>query len=196
MPAFAGDDLDGAELAAMAAHVRDCGPCAALAEGYRESLELARAASAPDVEDAFYGMLRAAVLAEIASEHRRPRWRPLAIAAALAGLAAATLLAALVLSTRPAARHEPIVTSPKAPPAIVEEATPVPTAPEVVRNDAPRKRIAPRRRPPVPRTPRQAPADTAEMMRIEYQTANPNIRVIWFVPRESNAPARHEKSGA
>lgn len=196
MAAFAGDDLDGPDRAQMAAHVRDCGACAALAEGYRASVELARESSAPDFDEAYYTSIRAAVLAEIATEPRPAPWRQLAVAAAIATLVVATLLAAVVLSTRPTPRGEPIVVSPEAPPTVEEPETPVPAQPEVVRNEAPRKRSLSQRKRPAPRPAKAAPMDTADMLRIEYQTADPNIRVIWFVPREPDAPTRHDRPGA
>ena len=37
-----------------------------------------------------------------------------------------------------------------------------------------------------------APAPGAEVSRIEIQTADPNIRIIWLAPRKSEDPARNQ----
>jgi hypothetical protein len=36
--------------------------------------------------------------------------------------------------------------------------------------------------------------DTAEMLRIEYQTSDPNVRIIWFVPPPNGASTVNERS--
>ena len=34
------------------------------------------------------------------------------------------------------------------------------------------------------------PADSREMLRIEIQTSDPNIRIIWFAPKETDSPTK------
>jgi anti-sigma factor RsiW len=204
LPLYVEGDLDTRRAGAVLAHLQSCRPCRQCAAEFEESQRGLRAGSAPEFDDEFFADLQHAVRQEIArpgapSRLRRRfasrwRWQPVAAFAILllmiiGGLAIYSRLA------RPAGRPELTrgdggnVTR-----------HPEPAEPQITNNHEGEKlgSIKRKTRPAVSlnlklrgrsgeREPAgataQAPAAEPEMLRIEIQTADPTIRIIWLIPQ-------------
>ena len=168
LPLWIEGDLDAPAMAAVEAHLAACDACRAEAEAFRESQAWLKAdAVSFTAEDR--EALRRAVLAQVHAPMapRRAWW-----GAGLAALAAAVLLVFLV-HPRPA----PVVAAlPSVPPAPVQPTEPAPLPSPAVKV----VRVA-RHRPTPPPLERAAGPGAS---RIEIQTSNPQIRIIWLA-RES-----------
>jgi len=187
LPLFVGRDLDPARMNEVAEHLAACERCrglhAELAAG-RAFLETSPAAPLSEVD---YADLRLAVRRRIETDARRPaRSRVGRLVLASAGLVTVALAAILVLHARPevpraprgtgvASREEPALAA--LPAAPLEEPT-APPAPATSLADTPRKAV---------RTARRGPE--SRVVRIEFQTANPDVRIIWLVKKGETAPA-------
>jgi hypothetical protein len=188
LPLFEGRDLDPARMSEVAAHLASCERC----RGVHAELAAGRAfleASPPaPLSEADYAGLRRAVWSRIETDAVRPaRGRVGRVILASAGLTAAALAAILVLHARPelpraagrtgavVAREEPAVAAlPEAP----REEPPPPPTPATPVGYTPRKAV---------RT--AARGSESRVVRIEFQTANPDVRIIWLVKKGETAPA-------
>jgi len=196
LPLYVGADLPEAEMTAVADHLAGCNRCSGLAADLNESASWFRGAETPVFDDSEMHRLRSAVNRRIDDEIAAPGlpglmdriiallgWRPALVATA----GAIFLLAVLLYSFRSGSEPRPAVT-----PDIVRKAeirdvdeSPKPDRPqaEPVRRKRPRKRAANRRTNLVartwPKTDLSASRPT-EPLRIEMQTADPNIRIIWL----------------
>jgi hypothetical protein len=210
LPLHAGGDLDDRQARAVAEHLLECARCAGLAEEHRASLERLLRYGPPELADEFYGEIRRSVLGEIA---RGPRPSVLARLSDLLfrerrlALAAASVLlvscAALAVATMGERRTGPAVwgggeINAKAEP-------PAPPAPAPLRGDpGPPDVVRVRHEPRAPKAVRPsrvrrspdvvAGSDTADrpVQRIEIQTRDQNIRIIWFAPRDTGATGATE----
>jgi len=187
LPLFVGRDLDPARMKEVAEHLAACDRCrglhAELAAG-RAFLEASPAAPLSEADDA---ALRRAVWSRIETGAGRPAPGAAGrLILASAGLLAAALAAILVVHARPestrapgrsggAPREEPAVAALPAP---VREEPSAPLAAATSVGDMPRKAIRPAGRGPESR-----------VDRIEFQTANPDVRIIWLVKKGEAAPA-------
>ena len=198
----AGDLPDAAECE-IAGHVRECTACAAALERERSVRSMLADWSEPEDVDEDRDRLRAQVRTAIEIEFRRARRR-----AFMARLAAAASIAivAVLLAIAGIGR----IGSPVGSPAIAGPATRVEdTEPSLFtmvgpfskkdgldskkRSDKPRRvdqksrRVGRRSVEPsrATRTPKLGVGaiDSDSMMRFEFQTQDPKIRIIWFVPR-------------
>jgi putative zinc finger protein len=175
LPLHAGGDLEHPEAADVVRHLSACARCAASSREHARSrawlVEAARGAERA-LDESFHADVRRTVLLELrlrrapgeARRARGLRWLAPALAAA-----AAVLLAVLAVRPRPVVREAP------APPGVVSTA-PRPEPPVVARTRAeePRPAARPRRR-------RATSAVVpARVTRIEMQTPNPNVRIIWL----------------
>lgn len=163
LPLWVEGDLDAQGMAAVEAHLTLCAACRAEAEAYRESQAWLREEAAPFTA-ADRETLRHAVFARIP-----PRRRGSVGTVWIAGLAAAALAFAF-LRPRPSPRPaQEASVLPRAPRAAPSARPPLP---------APLSRVARRR----PLEPVLAPAVGAGPgpARIEIQTQNPQIRIIWL----------------
>jgi hypothetical protein len=184
LPLFAGGDLDAAETVAVSAHVAACAGCRAEVDALAAALSLLPLATLPFGEAERRGVRRR-VLDEIA---RREEGAPSVLALlAQPHLALAALAGAIVIGTalvapflaRNAGVPEAVLLEPPAPPA-----TPAPAKePAAVAASLAPDRAAPvagaartrRARPAAPPAAAPSPA-----MRLEIQTGNVNVRIIWF----------------
>jgi len=175
LPLWVEDDLPGPEAQAMAAHVAQCEGCGAAAEALRASQAWLKGAPEPFAESD-REEVRRRVLAALQAEPARQTlrsWAPRSWALPL--LAAAVVLAALALrltraATAPAPLQAPLAPAPLQPalvPAPLQAAL-VPAPPD----PAPR----PRR----PRPPQAAAVPETAVARMEFQTSDPHIRIIWL----------------
>ncbi len=200
---YVGDDLSRGDGAAVQAHLLGCESCSAVVHELRESLEFVRGHSEARGSTADYDAIRDAVLRELRVGRQRRDWRPILAFAACTAVVALAFSLILIATVR---RHvdetaqdpplgQPAVSRSPAP----EEARTTPYPPVVAPTKDRRQRT--RRRNSV-RAPRGddhgAPADvdSEAMMRVEFQTSDPTVRIIWFVPREAGAVSRREIGGS
>ena len=172
LPLWVEGDLGAEEAVAVEIHLAACAACREAAEALRESQAWLRSDAAPfnaeDRED-----LRRAVLARVQGPARGAWW-----GAGIAALAAAALLIFFV-------RPHPVeaVASLPAPPA----PAPAPVAP-------PERVVRVARRHPV--RPPLEPSAGPGASRIEIQTDNPQIRIIWLAradaPQDPLHPTQEE----
>ncbi|WP_257312235.1 anti-sigma factor family protein [Geothrix fuzhouensis] len=169
LPLWVGGDLEAAEMAAVDRHMEGCPTCRAASEDLRASQAWTQEAMASPFGAADHARLRRAVMDRVVVESRprprSPRMRPSLLAAA----------AALLLASLTWALHQP------------RPATPVPVTGPAVPAPAPQD---PKPAPPLPHpafarvapAPARAepPTTPTGPTRIEFQTADPTIRIIWL----------------
>lgn len=200
LPLYVGGDLDARAARAVFDHVRACADCAALDAAFDSSRRLLGELAPPDFDEEFYAGIRRAVHAEIESKRARRhpalaalfgRRRRFALAALAAVLASSVTLTALRREPRLLDDRQTIEST--AAPETTEldpvpggaiatgpiDGKPAPHPPRAARPTLRVKRAAPR-----PSQPLVAIADECEpaMQKIEIQTADPSIRIIWFAP--------------
>lgn len=168
LPLWAGSDLEAAEMTAVDRHLEECPTCRAAAEDLRTSQAWLQEAMAPPFGVADHARLRRAVMDRVEVEPR-PRPRPPRLRPSL--LAAAALL--LASFTWALHRPRPVALVPVAGPAVPEPAPPDPK-PAPLQPHPLAIRVAPAPVRPEP------PTASAGPTRIEFQTADPTIRIIWL----------------
>jgi hypothetical protein len=218
---FVGDDLPARDAAAVRDHIESCARCQQLAAEFTASQTWLREFSAPHFDEAVFDDLRGAVLGEINAprpsriEFWKPRWNPrfAMLAASLLLIVGLGIYAWRQQSkprietfagdgdNKPSQREEP---PQPAPMQYRERERP---APGLLAHSSKRKsltRPAPRLKQPdaianltqpPPNTDVAANNTTAnqEMLRIEMQTADPNIRIIWFAPKTDTSNSTNTK---
>jgi hypothetical protein len=170
LPLWVEGDLPGPEAAALATHLARCGPCREAAEALRASQAWLRQGPPPPFTEADHAQVRRQVLDRIRAEAK-----PVPFRIRRASLwAAACGLFVLGLSLRfprpqvpPLPSHRPLLAQ-QGPPAPAELQAP------------PRRKARPARAAPPP-----APSSVS---RIELQTSNPQIRIIWLARSRDTAP--------
>lgn len=168
LPLWVEGDLAPADQAAVEAHLTACPACRAEADRIQTTQAWLREALAPPFGPKDHAALQAAVLVRLAVREPAPPL-PSRRPALLAGLAAALALVAVARLLSPRAPGTPERPA-GAPPA----AAPSPPVQPVRAPTEARAPSPPRARPqPAAPTP-DAPA------RIEFQTADPTIRIIWL----------------
>lgn len=188
LPLSVGDDLDAGRSGEVSAHLAVCERCRALEAGLRDSREWLESVPPPPLEESDYSAVRRGVWERIEGKgntaaERLPRHAGRLVLAG--GLLAGALLAAF-LSVRshsrtlqPEARG--LVASPAAAatpePGLLVRNSPDPSPVHAI-STAPRARV----RPAVP------PAGSS-VVRIEFQTANPGVRIIWLVKEGDSIPS-------
>ncbi len=191
LPLYVGNDLDDAETERVTNHLLSCDPCRSLELQYRESSAWLKSVSTAGFERDSFPALQTRVSQRIKSDNRLRRSRtPYKVAAFLA--AAATLLIASTLSMYLSASTKeqiPDVTIARSGVDVLPAEDPV----KVVRRAThPRQRKLPIAKNPsltfLPPTPvttvTPVTSIVANTVRIEIQTADPRIRIIWL-PSES-----------
>lgn len=198
LPLWVGGDLDPQEMAAVDAHLAACPNCRAAAEAFRQSRVWLTADEGIPFGAGDRAALRAEVMARLRAHPQRASLRSW-IRPALA-LAAAALLLGIVL---PALRRPPSVGA--APRTAAARPDAGPAGPSTPTSPDPRPRATPaaslmapsrarRPRDPLPLNalpdPDAPPQDGPA--RIELQTSNPNVRIIWLArtqaPSDDLAP--------
>ena len=195
---------------ALERHLGDCGECARIAAELHP-LPLHQFRAEPPLSDADFAEIRRSVMARVGRGRRRVGWRPL-VAFAVAGAAAVAVLIVGVSGGRhaPATPPEriaangqpgpPVVSGPAPEPVPTARATTVPSsaplevaaAPRPERPRRPRRRSAP---PPTSDTALAALAPAAAV-RIEFQTSDPNVRIIWIAQPPPTNSSSIAKQGA
>lgn len=205
IPLFVEADLNADEMQQVTNHVTTCAACSELAADFRASQLSLHALAAPEFDEALLAAMRTAVQREIArptfADWLTARW-PWKLAYVTA---AVCLLFGIVVwhrqptapnERRSVAQHEKHEDKTAAPLATNTEAKRVgilraAASHRPARQSSPTPKV--RVSEPLPTTIETAtafPAETAttptepEMLRMEFQTADPNIRIIWFTPKE------------
>lgn len=202
IPLYVEGDLAADKARTVAHHLLDCQSCAAVASDYRASQQLLKGYAPPDFSPAFFDGLREGVLREINKESRQPgfiemlaarfNWN-LALSAAMLALLFVATGAYLYLNRSGAGPEEQIANgqpdaedkpsydhSSSVGIPIEESPAPAPRKPR------PRPRVNPARvvrgepRTVVARVETKTVPRDEEKLRIEIQTSDPNIRIIWF----------------
>jgi hypothetical protein len=218
IPLYVGGDLKAKQATVVREHIEKCEHCRNLAVEFEESQRWLRGLTAPEFGDAAFENLRAAVREDIARIEARqslfdmllPVWN---LRSAIAASAALVLLTAglLFYTDRTKSPESPITkdTSPAPVTEVVREQE------KVLATGKPLRRQKRRRPADVTNLPvsgyialnnhfgeipsqseltanqsTQTNVTEREMMRIEMQTADPNIRIIWFVPKDEKSATR------
>jgi anti-sigma factor RsiW len=203
IPLYVGNDLDDAETERVTKHLLSCDPCRSLESQYRESSAWLKNVAMADVETDSFPTLRARVSRRINSANRFRRSKaPLRIAAFIAAAAALLIASTLSLYLRAAStKSVPEVAISKA---RVEVGHAVELVRPIRRSARSRQRLLPIVSNPsvtllptvpvapvphlssqlakLPTFPSTSPVENS--VRIEIQTADPTIRIIWL-PSES-----------
>ena len=201
---------------ALERHVGQCGECARFAANLRP-LPLHRFRAEPPLGDADFAEIRRAVLARVGSGRQRIGWRPL-VAFAVAGAAAVALVIVGVFGGQhaPATPPERIAVGapPSSPVVSPPVSEPVPSAPaRIASTPAPQgigSASGPRRPRHLPAAPAlpvlSTPGSTPETalaalapaaaVRIEFQTSDPNVRIIWIAQPPPMNPSSVAKQAA
>lgn len=172
LPLWVEGDLEAPEASAVQSHLEGCPACRAAAEALRESQAWVRTVDPAPFSPAERLALRASVLTQIRQEGRPSRiraLRPYVLAAA----------AVLVLLVTTRFRSTPSVSAPETSRPATITPTHVPAATTLQASPRP-VRIAHRK--PAP-DPDPIPAGSS-LSRIELQTSNPQIRIIWLAKCE------------
>ena len=195
LPLYAGDDLDGRRALAVKTHLRSCPACRELSEEYAASGRWLSDRAAPAFDDEFFADLRASVRREIARGGApagfwqrlasRPGWRPAPAVAVALLLIGGGLLAGSRLLRNPEPPPPPVLAQAPPPAAVEDEGF---GGQKIKPGRAPRSRprafasfaVALKESPP-----EQEPAAEPVMLRIEIQTADPSIRIIWLIPQDN-----------
>ena len=173
LPFWVGGDLDESELAAVEAHLSQCPACSQAAEEFKVVQAWLQEDQAASFGEADRTRLRHNVMTALSAE-ARPASRRLRVRRGL--LAAAALLVAGL-----GWRLEHSETAPIPAPSKAKQTAVTPTLPAnesrptvaAAPNSAPRlRRIQPHTESP--------PGPEAGPTRIEFQTADPNVRIIWL----------------
>jgi hypothetical protein len=215
IPLYVEGDLDHDESGAVLAHLNTCESCSALISEYEASQSWLRSNMLPDFDDAMLDDFKRGVMREIDEARARPSFfnfsaRPLMPGRAFAAVAALLIIFAafalyIYLGRSTAVSNDRMVAQETAEP----EKPVVGKDPEQEYIAQPRheKRIVSKatgrsRRGERPKLDRvnthgtdnavaqktvDVPTETEETMRIEIQTGDPNIRIIWFSPKESDS---------
>ena len=183
LPLVAGDDLPEERARTVAAHLEECERCRALEQDLARSRRWLESMPAPPFTESDYAGLRRRVFREIEARGltaggASPRTGRLAFAGA--GLLAAAL-AALLLARRAPEKLRVPAASPAAPSAVSAAAETLPPAAEPL---APAPSAASASiRPARGQRRAGAPGREQGVARIEFSTADPNVRIIWLVKK-------------
>ena len=204
LPLFVGGELSPQQADSVRAHLFACQQCSETAARYESSRSWLVSAGKPDFDDRFYDQLRSSVWESIEAQQqplfRFPSWI-WAVSFAVVLIVASGVLIARQMSTTTAV-------DPPFPPRAADVAKRDPIQPE--KNEiggktsvATRPRSKPRARllsagrsqdvikvnPLLPRIDSEPVVEVVsqpaiQMQKIEIQTADPNVRIIWLIPGE------------
>jgi anti-sigma factor RsiW len=187
LPLHVGHDLDAGGSREVSAHLASCDRCRALEAGLRDSRAWLETGPRPPMDESDYSAVHRGVWQRIEAEdgiagHRAPRAGRLVLGGGL--LAGALLAVFLLVRPRPEA-FRPGTRRPAASPVTAPTVVMVQVA-GISPEAAPGKTIR-----PVPRARVRpaAPIVSPSVVKIEFQTANPGVRIIWLVKKGDGVPS-------
>jgi hypothetical protein len=206
LPLFAGRDLDESMVREVRWHLSDCIGCSRLAAEYEESQDWLGMYQPPEPSEAFFEQIRETVLNRVATgssggigakpfawiERVFGGWNGKAVMATAASLALLAALSLYLMNNQEADLNQPRIADRLHPePGERSEAARPAAAGSLENKLAPRpstrrRSIRPRREraaePVVAQLPDRIPSrsDSDPVVRIEFKTGDPNIRIIWF----------------
>jgi len=212
LPLYAGRDLDEERATLVTEHLQTCAACARVADEYRESVQLIEQFAPPVFSEAVYAGIRQRVQREIATEALAPGWSHtiasvfrsrLTWAMASMLLIVVSLFAIYFMMNR--GNVEPQLAN--QPPANVQPGTkehsksglPDSSLPAGVKTGGDKQHLARGHQLERRKRSRDTLADrvntvaakspeatsTSKTLRLEIQTKDPKIRIIWFVEPET-----------
>ena len=220
LPLYAGRDLEEERATLVTEHLQTCAACARVANEYRESVLLTEQFAPPVFSEAVYAGIRERVQREIATEARAPAWSQtiaslfgsrLAWAIASMLLIVVSLFAIYFMMNR--GNVEPQLAN--QPPANVQPGTnersksgpPDSSVPAGVNTGGDKQHLA--RGHQLQRRKRSSDTladrvntvaakspeatSTSKTLRLEIQTKDPKIRIIWFVEPETKTAIPNSK---
>lgn len=209
LPLFVTGDLSAADIDAVGEHVSRCDACRTQIAEIAAARDWLKQAANPALDEDFYDRIRGSVWNSIDADAGRPRWwtfpMPYWTSRPVMAMAAAVLL--LVFGLIAIRRGAGTGIEPDAPQPVAAAVT-IPGPETTIGGTAPKqepqqKRIKQSNRTaraleipvaPAHRSPlgdmAEAGSDTESieesgMMRIEIQTADPNIKIIWLAPKQN-----------
>lgn len=182
LPFWAGGDLTREETEAIEHHLFECPSCQLAAAKMKTSQAWLREAMASPFEASDRERLRRGVMDRVRTEPSQRPTRRLAVPSALFATAAALLAAFLTWSPYGGGTVPAPVQGTPPPPKVAEKASPpisqpMTAHPEIARATHLHARSLPRQEPESP--------PQGEPIRIEFQTSDPNIRIIWLAQAKS-----------
>ena len=194
LPLLAGDELEGRRKGEIEEHLAGCEMCRLLQGDLLRGRAWIASIPVPPLGEAESGELRRGVWREIESRGLRAegvasRYRRFAVSSAAALLAAVLVGLAVLSRGRPGpAASPPAAAVPAAPERMVMAVAPARTVEEVEESAAPEP-VPAKARPLRARAGRHTGAVPSEVVKIEFQTANPDVRIIWLVKKGAETPS-------
>jgi hypothetical protein len=188
LPLYVGHDLDAGRARDVSEHLARCERCRALEAGLRESRAWLESAPPPPLDESDHSAVRRGVWQRIEAEGGiAARHSPLAGRLVLAGGLLAGALLAVVLSLRPRQELQgPSTDKLNVVPPVTAEHLGLARHGDDFREFSPDRDLRSGRR---ARIRRAAPESGQSVVKIEFQTANPGVRIIWLVKKGDEAPA-------
>lgn len=191
LPLFAGDDLEGRHRKDIEEHLPACESCRRLERDLRRTRAWIASVPGPALGEAGSAQLRREVWQEIESRglragRRVERDRRWAVSSAAALLAAVLVGLAVLSKGRSGPAGPPPAAAVQAP---TEQRAAAVVPPRVVENPAAPEPPAFEALPPRARLRRHSGSAPTEVVRIEFQTANPDVRIIWLVKKAAEKPS-------
>jgi hypothetical protein len=191
LPLLAGDELEGRRKRQVEEHLAGCEGCRLLYRDLLRGRAWIASIPVPPLGEAESGELRRGVWREIESRGLGaggavPRYRQFVVSSAAALLVAALVGLAVLSRGRPGpAASPPVAAVPAAP----EERVVVAAPAQSLEESAAPEPVAAKARPFRARAGRHTGTVPSEVVKIEFQTANPDVRIIWLVKNSAETPS-------
>jgi predicted anti-sigma-YlaC factor YlaD len=212
LPLYAGRELEEKRATLVTEHLQTCPACACVADEYRESVQLTEQFAPPVFSEAVYAGIRQHVLREIETEAMAPAWSQTiaslfgsrltwAIASVLL-IVISTFAIYFIMNRRNVEQQLANQPSVNVQPGIKERSNSGPqdnSLPPSVSTGGQRQQLA--RVPQLPRRKRSRdtfadrmntvaakssdPTSSSKLLRLEIQTKDPMIRIIWLIQPET-----------
>jgi hypothetical protein len=194
LPLLAGDELEGRRKREIEEHLAGCEGCRLLRGDLLRGRAWFASIPAPSLGEAESGELRHGVWREVESRGLRaggavPRYSRFAVSSVAALLAAVLVGLAVLSKGRPGpAASPPAAAVLAAPEETVAAVAAAQTVEEVEESAAPEP-VPANARPLRARARRHTGTVPPEVVKIEFQTANPDVRIIWLVKKSAENPS-------
>lgn len=189
---YVGDDLPESEVAAVVAHLNECAACRTFAEELSACHVVVQSLCHVDIAPARVDELRRDLVERFSARARgwhfltglfQPRWAMAALFVIAAGIALGVILLPLNTVEEAVRTFDPplaIRVEPGVP--VADETAPNRSKPKFHPiSHSPRRRTPPAKVQMTKEDVRLAAHIAPEPQRLEIQTADPNVRIIWFV---------------